>query len=84
MGSLSCGTTGFAHTVQYLVHQLGEERRGEERRGEERRGERERERGEKGTEKKGDYERGVLRHAQITLGLIETLVHNFWKKTLIG
>ena len=31
MGSLSCGTTGFGHTVQYLVHQLGEERR--ERRG---------------------------------------------------
>ena len=27
--------------------------------------------------KKGDYERGVFRHAQMSIGLVETLVHNF-------
>ena len=52
MVSLSCGTTGFAHTVQYLVHQLGEERRERER-------EREREGGERYREKReimnGEY-----------------------------
>ena len=62
-----------------MVHQLGEERRGEQRRGE-----REREREREVQRKREIMNGGILRYAQMSLALVETLVHNFWGKKLIG